>query len=421
MLASIPGQVAVWAVSLIGMAVAVAEHARFRADLAGPVPLGVLVVVMVVSLATTAVHEIAHGLSLTRAGGRVRRMGVMLLYGSPSLFCDVSQSWRQPRRRRVAVALAGVRVHVFAAATAVLVASALPSGSGHQVLSLVAAADILMAVINLCPFVKFDGYVALVGWLDRPHLRPKSMALVHEFVQRWVFGGPREPRGWAPTGLSTPLPPIWALFGIACMLTAPTLVAAAFSSYEPLLLALLGPVGGVLVLFLLVYTLSSPLTALLKLERAAAVKGVSRMRRLAGGFGVSLAVAVILSTVQVPLNVTTPYTHDTRGIALVLPEGARPVSGLPVELKRSGIVLHPRLGLASVCGDAHRESVQADAGSPVRISEGQARLVDRTVVALCLSSGSADPDGLASVSTGRLPFGTWLRRVYVDPAWHRLS
>ena len=40
-----------------------------------------------------AVHETAHGLTCKHFGGEVRRMGVMLVYMCPCIYCDVSQAW----------------------------------------------------------------------------------------------------------------------------------------------------------------------------------------------------------------------------------------------------------------------------------------------------------------------------------------
>ena len=47
---------------------------------------------------TCLFHEMAHGIVLASAGGRPRRLGIMLFYLIPAFFCDVSDSFRLARR-----------------------------------------------------------------------------------------------------------------------------------------------------------------------------------------------------------------------------------------------------------------------------------------------------------------------------------
>src|SRR5690349_22776043 len=49
-------------------------------------------------------HEFGHALACGHFGARPREMGVLLLAGMPTLFCDVSDAWRLPSKwRRIGV------------------------------------------------------------------------------------------------------------------------------------------------------------------------------------------------------------------------------------------------------------------------------------------------------------------------------
>ena len=222
------GRVAVGAV-LVAAAVAVPLTWRDRvADVSQPAPVWVFAALFASSLVVTMAHELGHGLSLVRAGGKVRRLGMLLLYGSPAFYCDVSQAWRLAPRRRLWVALAGVRVNITVGAAAAVNAAMLPPGPFRQLLSGMTVFNLLLSLLNLCPFVKFDGYVGLAGLLDHPNLRTKAMAAARDLIGRVIYGGRRPVE--RPTER---MAPGWVLYGFGCLLVTPAAVGWALLNYEP--------------------------------------------------------------------------------------------------------------------------------------------------------------------------------------------
>ncbi|MDQ6781925.1 MAG: hypothetical protein M3063_00440 [Actinomycetota bacterium] len=420
------GQAALWTLTVAGVLGTVSTAGQLGGDLSRPAPWWVAIGGLAAVLAATALHELAHGLVLTRAGGRVRRMGIMLLYGSPALFCDVSDAWRLPRRGRATVAFAGARVHGAVAAALILVAAAVPAGSAHQLLAVAAAGNAVMAVVNLYPFVKFDGYIALVGWLDRPHLRAHSMRAAQDLLLTRLVFGAREPIPSSQPGGRRQLGAGWILFGIASALSAPVLVALAFRSYEPLLLTALGPVGAVLTVCLLVLAVAQPTAGLVRAANHAAAAGAPPWRRIAGAAVLSFVVGALLAVPKVQLSVPSVYQRLGSGVVLVVPDGATVRPDTEVTLQRAGVVLHPVISKGEVCGKSRTELVDSSAGSPVvRPVGAPVRTVHRRVVPLCAATGGTDLAprdgmGLASVSGGSVPIGTWLKRTFVQPAITRL-
>ncbi len=414
-LAAPVAQMLVAAVSVVGLLTFVLRWPARRELLAQPTSLPVLLAALALTLLTTALHELAHGVVLHRHGGNVRRMGAMLMYGSPALFCDVSQAWRLSRRKRVTVALAGVRVHLFAAGLFALLLAVLPLGhEASQLLCFVALADLSMAVVNLIPFVKFDGYIALVGWTDIPHLRQKSMALLRGAVALAVFGGrSRTGRDGGPAG------PGWTLFGAACAVTGPILGMWAVISYGPLLAATTGPVGAVVVVSAAVVLLYLPLRGLLRAAELAASRGASRVRRLSGALVATTLIGISLAAIPLPLNTSAPWARTAEGLYLEVNSAASPAVGTTVRLTRSGIVFAEVVGTATVCGPATHHQLPITAGSPL-VGQTMAT-VDRLAVPLCpVPDGFAGPatptyDGMASTQGASGSVADWLRAVLFTP------
>ncbi|MFI6153853.1 hypothetical protein ACIBCA_14270 [Kitasatospora sp. NPDC051170] len=379
-------------------------------ELDRPASLPVLVALLVAMVTTTFVHELGHGLSLVRGGGRVHRLGVMLMYGSPAMFCDVSEAWRLPRRERLLVALAGIRVHLATAGLSGAIAPLLPHGGARQLAAALVVSNLLMGAVNLCPFVKFDGYLALIGWLDRPNLRAQSMEDAGRVAAVTVFGGRLDSRPSLRR----------VLFGVACAVTAPALVTSAFLNYQAFALVVLGPVGSVLVLAVVGWAGFLGLRKAVRWFRLAGEHGAGPLRRSAGALVLAALVAAVLYGVTVPRTVTSVYASTPQGPVMVLPAdtGADRLAGHRVSLQASGMVLHPAAGEAVVCGGAVSRPVSAAAGSPVEI--GVDAQISRTVVPLCTDGPLAQPDGLTSVHLDDVPLGSWLVGTFLAPAWSQL-
>lgn len=408
-------QILLSAISLAGTFAFFLHWPAHRALLAERTTLTVMIEALLLTLLTTAAHELAHGVVLHRHGGTVRRMGAMLMYGSPALFCDVSQAWRLTRRRRVTVALAGVRVHLFAAGLMSLLLTALPlSADTSQLLSFAVLADLSMVVVNLVPFVKFDGYIALVGWTDIPHLRQKSMELLRYAIARAVFGAPLRPM--TDNGLAGPR---WTLFGAACAVTGPAIGGWALISYGPLLTAAGGRYGATVAVLVATVLLYLPIRGLLRAAKKAAESGARRARRLAGTVIVATLLAVGLSVVAVPLTSSAPFAQTAGGAYLTVDPAAIPPIGTHVELHRSGFVFADSTGAAIVCGPPTTRAFPVAAGSPLK-GQTTATATKLTVPLCPLNRAAGASDGLAIIRGPRVPVASWLRAVLFTPYLHAI-
>ncbi|MGW5020496.1 daptide biosynthesis intramembrane metalloprotease [Streptomyces cacaoi] len=415
-----------------------------RSALGKPLPLSFLMVLGVASLVTTALHEMGHGAVLTYHGGRPSRMGVMLFYMTPAFFCDVSDGWRLPRKeQRVHVALAGIVTQMViagSAAIAALIAGADGTGGAWDAVLVFAVSTYVTGTLNLLPFVKLDGYIALMTHLDVPHLRDRAMTDARRFLARVLFGG-RYERELPSVRWSVP-------FGLACMVFPLYLIGLASSLWLDLLQGM-GVIGAAVVLTGISYLLYRAWTGGRKIVQEARGGGAHTGRIVTAGVLTAAAVTAALTLVQVPYKITAGFVRDGDRTTLVLSEAADRDSVTPgthVTLIRRGMVTRSPVGTAVVAdgsaGEARKGTAPLSAFIPVR--EAGALPVPAYRVGLETPAEADEPDagaegsagsagsagkrtaaeratdgaraGMAQVPVGDRPLGSWLYLTYIAPA-----
>ncbi|MFG2311290.1 daptide biosynthesis intramembrane metalloprotease [Streptomyces sp. NPDC048566] len=406
---------AVAALLVLGGLLALAATApAVDSALGRPLPFAAYAAVLLGVLATTAVHEIGHGAVLTYYGGRPSRMGFMLFYMSPAFFCDVSDGWRLSRKeQRVRVALAGIATQTVIAGAAALTAAFLGPSDLRDAALVFAVATYTSGVVNLLPFVKLDGYIALMSHLDVPHLRDRAMTDARRFLAKVLFGG----RGYARELGDRP----WAVaFGLACMAFPLYIVAGALTLWSDVFQRL-GVVGTGTVLTAvcyLVYRFGLGFTRLAAEGRGA---GAPRWRVVTAAVLLTAAAGAALVLVRLPNTVAAGYVaRDPGRVELVVPGSAdlsavRP--GSTVRLYRSGLMTREQTGTARVAALTRTETT-APLSTFLPVA---ATSLELPVVGLPLTAGRipADPVGAAQVDLGELPLGEWLYAKYVAPVWRR--
>jgi putative peptide zinc metalloprotease protein len=409
-----------WATALAVLAVAGLFCVAFQLPaaantLGSPVAVPTLVLLVCLSYVGVVLHEFAHGLVLSHYGGRPSRMGVMLFYLAPAFFCDVTDGWRLPRKsQRVQVALAGISTQVaiggLAAVGSAVVAAAGGGSEPRDLLLLLAVSNYVAGVFNAVPFVKLDGYLALMSHLDRSHLRERSMVDARRLTARLLFGGRYERAlpevSWAP----------W--FGLVCMIFPVYVVGMAFTIWRPVLEDL-GMVGATVVALVLTYVLLRLYSGAARLIVEARKAG-ARAWRIALVSATALAALTAISTgVSLPYTVTGGFVIDQGQVLLVTTGAADQAAirtGAEVTLERSGIVFHDRLGRATVAAaDPTDVSAPLSVFAPVKGLDGLR--VPASGIGLETNDLPADTTGLAVVHAGRRSLGTWLYLRYLAPFW----
>ncbi len=143
---------------------------------------------LALAFAVISAHEFAHGLTCRHFGGGVREMGFMLIYFQPALYCNVSDAWLFPeRRKRLWVGFAGPLFELFLWSVAVFAWRVTDVDTWVSRFSLIVIfSSGLKTLLNFNPFVKLDGYYLLSDYLEIPNLRKRSFRYVGDLCRRAV-------------------------------------------------------------------------------------------------------------------------------------------------------------------------------------------------------------------------------------------
>ncbi|MCQ4261637.1 peptidase M50 [Stutzerimonas stutzeri] len=146
-------------------------------------------------------HEFGHAFMAKRAGCRVQSMGVAFMVLLPMFYTDVSDAWRiADRRARLLIGAGGVLAELLLACVALLAWSLLPDGPARTAAFMLASATwITTLVINLNPFMRFDGYFLLSDLWAVDNLQGRAFALCRWRLREALFGyGAAAPEPWSP-------------------------------------------------------------------------------------------------------------------------------------------------------------------------------------------------------------------------------
>jgi putative peptide zinc metalloprotease protein len=135
-------------------------------------------------------HESAHGAVCRYYGGEVPEGGLYFILGMPIPYVDVTTSWRfREKRRRIAVAAAGMYVELFIAGIAALLwSSTTPPAWRSLSQYVVLSAGFTTLLFNLNILMRFDGYYILTDWLEIPNLYGRGKQYLGYLYRRLYLG-----------------------------------------------------------------------------------------------------------------------------------------------------------------------------------------------------------------------------------------
>lgn len=135
-------------------------------------------------------HEMGHAIQAKWRGARVGSMGVAFLVLFPILYTDTTDSWRlKSRWDRLAIVLAGLKVELAIGALALFLWGVLPPGQAKSLCFVVATTAIVSTIlVNLSPFMRFDGYFAMADLTGIDNLQPRAFALTRWWIRKTILG-----------------------------------------------------------------------------------------------------------------------------------------------------------------------------------------------------------------------------------------
>lgn len=144
-----------------------------------------LVFAWITMLGVLACHEFAHGVTCRHFGGHVHEMGFMLIFFHPAVYCNVSDAWLFPeRRKRLWVTFAGAYFEMIVWSVATLLWWVTDPNTMLRSLALIIMLTSgVKTLFNLNPLIKLDGYYLLSDWLRIPNLNRRAVVYVRDRVR----------------------------------------------------------------------------------------------------------------------------------------------------------------------------------------------------------------------------------------------
>lgn len=139
---------------------------------------------IVLGMAATVGHELAHAVAMVHYGRTPARAGFGFYWGAVSFFVDSTPAMTLPRRQRVVQALAGLAVDVVVLAVFAVAAHIVPSTLLAIVFWRLAVLGVVDVIVNLAPVLQVDGHWALADLLDEPDLAPRSRRALGAALRR---------------------------------------------------------------------------------------------------------------------------------------------------------------------------------------------------------------------------------------------
>jgi len=137
-----------------------------------------------------AIHELGHAFMSHRFGCKVPIIGVAFLVMFPILYTDTTDAHRlKSKRERVLIDAAGMLAELSIACIALFAWSFLPDGPARSAAFFTATTSWgLSLMVNLNPFMRFDGYYLMSDLTGQRNLQEHGFALGRWHMRETLFG-----------------------------------------------------------------------------------------------------------------------------------------------------------------------------------------------------------------------------------------
>lgn len=144
---------------------------------------------MVAFVISKLCHELGHAYMTRRYGIPVPALGIAFLIFWPVLYTDTTLSWSLTSAQRMRIALAGIWVETYLT----IIAALIWCNTDNQTLQTLCYITITVnwmasVLINVSPFMRFDGYYVLADFLKMPNLQFRAFALTRWQIRKILFG-----------------------------------------------------------------------------------------------------------------------------------------------------------------------------------------------------------------------------------------
>lgn len=179
----------IWTLGMLGVYLASRQSQEFFAtipEFLTPEGLALMLAALVI---VKFAHELGHAYQAAALGCRVPEMGIAFIFATPFAYTDVTDAWRlTDRRKRYLIDSAGIRVELALAVLGLFLWAFLPAGPARTIAFAVSCVSIAGSlIINLNPFMRFDGYHLLSSMLGVDGLQDRAFALGRWHMREVLF------------------------------------------------------------------------------------------------------------------------------------------------------------------------------------------------------------------------------------------
>ena len=265
-------------------------------------------------------HELGHGFTCHHFGAESHSIGLMLLVFSPTLYCDVSDSWMLKNKwHRILIGGAGVYVELFLSSVALFTWWYTETGLLHHLaLNVFFVTTVSTVIFNMNPLMRFDGYYMLSDFLEIPNLQQRSSQALLNWIGWNCFG--IEPR---PDPFEPERGRLWILFFVVAsgLYRAFVMVGIGLFLYTVLKPYRLESLGILLSTFSIGMMVSQFLYRVIKMVKAPRLKPLSRTR-MAVSAVILLLLGAAVARIPVPIYIQAAVLiqpHDVKHVYTTAP------------------------------------------------------------------------------------------------------
>lgn len=166
------------------------EWQLFKADFVAMFSWQYLPLLFLVLAITKCIHELGHAYACKRYGLTVPTMGVAVFVIWPFLYTDTTAAWRlTERRQRVGVGMAGVVAECYTAVFCIVAWVLLSPGPLRSTVLFIGTVSLMTTLlINVNPFMRWDGYYVLSDACGIDNMQSRAFVLGRWYLRRLVLG-----------------------------------------------------------------------------------------------------------------------------------------------------------------------------------------------------------------------------------------
>lgn len=134
-------------------------------------------------------HELGHTLSAKKYSVHVKEIGLGLYYILPVLYVDLNEAWKLDKKKRILINLAGTYFQLISGV--LLFLSAVLFTSQANIFMDLFFINLSIIVLNINPFLKFDGYWIVSDLINQNNLVTTSNGVIKDLFRfRKIKEGP---------------------------------------------------------------------------------------------------------------------------------------------------------------------------------------------------------------------------------------